>query len=85
MKKEEEGMASELQQVAVSADPKTKSTKYKELLDSFISNKMVKELKEFVEHMLEEKTPLVISRPLLQSFAVALTNLPAELHKDVGK
>lgn len=77
-------MASELQKVAASNDPKTKSTKYKELLDSFVANKQVKALKEFVDHMLEEKTPLVISRPLLQSFAVALPNLPPDLHKEIA-
>jgi len=44
----------------------------------------VKELKDFVDHMLEEKTPLVISRPLLQNFAVALPNLPPDLHKQIA-
>jgi COP9 signalosome complex subunit 4 len=77
-------MASELAKVAASTDPKTKTTKYKELLDKFVANKQGKELKEFVDHMLEEKTPLVVSRPLLQNFAVALPNLPAELHKEIG-
>jgi COP9 signalosome complex subunit 4 len=77
-------MASELQKVAASSDPKAKSTKYKELLDSFVANKQVSALKEFVDLMLEEKTPLVISRPLLQNFAVALPNLPADLHKDIA-
>jgi COP9 signalosome complex subunit 4 len=77
-------MSSELAKIAASSDPKLKSTKYKELLDSFIANKKGKELKEFVEHMLEEKTPLVVSRPLLQNFAVFIPNLPSDLHKEIA-
>jgi len=77
-------MSSELAKVAASADAKTKSTKYKELLDSFVSRKKGQELKDFVDHMLDEKTPLVISRPLLQSFAHALPSLPPDLHKEIA-
>jgi len=34
--------------------------------------------------MLEDATPLVISRTLLQAFAVALPSLEADLHKEIG-
>jgi len=78
-------MASELQKIAVSTDPKTKSAKYKEVLDKFIEGKRGKELKEFVDHMLDEKTPLVVSRPLMQSFAVALPQIVGELHKEIAQ
>jgi len=77
-------MASELAKAAGISDAKAKSTKYKELLDSFIAKQQAKELKDFVEHMLDEKTPLVISRPLLQNFATTLPGLPAEAHKEVA-
>src|SRR5690349_21344513 len=78
-------MAKELfNQIAASADHKTKTEKYKTLLDQYIANQQVNELKAFVDHMLEEKTPLVISRTLLQAFAVALPNLKPELHKEIG-
>jgi hypothetical protein len=35
--------------------------------------------------MLEERTPLVISRPLFQAFATALPALKPDLHKEIGK
>eukprot|EP01118_Nematostelium_gracile_P013117 TRINITY_DN4912_c0_g1_i1.p1 TRINITY_DN4912_c0_g1~~TRINITY_DN4912_c0_g1_i1.p1 ORF type:complete len:408 (-),score=127.98 TRINITY_DN4912_c0_g1_i1:53-1276(-) len=77
-------MASELAKIASSNDPKTKSQKYKEFLDGLISSGSIQGLKDFVEHMLEERTPLVLSRPLLQSFAVALPQLPAETLKEIS-
>jgi len=60
------------------------TTRYTEVLNKFVKGKQQKELKEFVEHMLEEKTPLVVSRPLLQNFAVALPTLPPDVHKDIA-
>jgi len=77
-------MSSELAKIAATTDPKTKTTKYTEVLNKFVKGKQQKELKEFVEHMLEEKTPLVVSRPLLQNFAVALPTLPPDVHKDIA-
>jgi len=70
--------------ISASADHKTKNEKYKQLLDQFIEKNSVNELKAFVEHMLEEKTPLVISRTLLQAFAIGLPKLAPAAHKDVA-
>jgi len=70
--------------IAASADHKTKNEKYKQLLDGFIEKGSLNELKAFVDHMLEEKTPLVISRTLLQAFAIALPKLAPQIHKDVA-
>jgi len=70
--------------IAASSDHKTKNEKYKQLLDQFLQKKAVKELKAFVDHMLEDQTPLVISRTLLQAFALALPELEPELHKEIG-
>lgn len=67
------------------ADHKVKIEKYKELLTTLVAKKQEKELKAFVDHMLEEKTPLVISRTLLQAFAMALSSLPPELHKEIAQ
>eukprot|EP01119_Soliformovum_irregulare_P005515 TRINITY_DN17270_c0_g1_i1.p1 TRINITY_DN17270_c0_g1~~TRINITY_DN17270_c0_g1_i1.p1 ORF type:complete len:389 (+),score=123.92 TRINITY_DN17270_c0_g1_i1:68-1234(+) len=66
------------------SDPKVKNEKYKELLNGYVSKKSIPDLKKFVEHMVEESTPLVISRTLLQAFAVSLPQLPADLHKEIA-
>jgi len=73
-----------LSDIAASSDHKTKNEKYKQLLDQLVSKKSLKDLQLFVSHMLDEKTPLVISRTLLQSFALALPNLSSELHREIG-
>jgi len=71
-------------EIAASSDHKAKNEKYKHLLDQFIDKKQTKELKDFVTHMLDEKTPLVISRTLLHAFATALSNIPSDAQKDVA-
>jgi len=75
-------MASQFASIAAIADHKTKIEKYKALLEQLIAKKSVPELKAFVEHMVDEQTPLVISRTLLQAFAVALPG--TEIHKEIG-
>jgi len=70
--------------IAASSDHKTKNEKYKQLLDQLIAKNAVKDLESFVTHMLDERTPLVISRTLLHAFAVSLPKLPAETHKQIG-
>lgn len=77
-------MASQLSSIASISDHKTKNERYKQLLNQMIENKAVSDLKAFVDHMLEDKTPLVISRTLLQTFAQSIRVLPSEFHKDIG-
>jgi len=78
-------MASE-QLAAVSAlgDHKAKTDKYRTILEEAINGGATDNLKLFVDHMLEEKTPLVISRTMLQQFALALPKLSSETHKDIA-
>jgi len=71
-------------EIATLSDHKTKTEKYKALLDQFIAKESIKELQAFLVHMLDEKTPLVISRTLLQAFATSLTKLKPAPHKDIG-
>jgi len=77
-------MSSQFASIAASADHKTKNEKYKKLLDEFVAKKQGKELRAFIDHMLEDATPLVISRTLLQAFAQALPTLGPDLHKEIG-
>eukprot|EP01114_Cavostelium_apophysatum_P005932 TRINITY_DN17109_c0_g1_i2.p1 TRINITY_DN17109_c0_g1~~TRINITY_DN17109_c0_g1_i2.p1 ORF type:complete len:332 (+),score=54.54 TRINITY_DN17109_c0_g1_i2:54-1049(+) len=70
--------------IAALPDHKTKTERYKQLLDQFIDKQDVKQLQAFVLHMLDDKTPLVLSRTLLQSFAVGISKLPPAIHKEIG-
>jgi len=73
-----------LAEIAAIADHKTKTEKYKVLLTDLIAKKLPQNLHEFIDHMIEESTPLVISRTLLQVFATSLRELPSEVQKAVG-
>jgi COP9 signalosome complex subunit 4 len=76
---------STLTEIANIADQKVKIDKYKALMEQYFAQKNVDKLKEFVVHMLDEKTPVVVSRTLLQAYAKPLKSLPPELHKQVAQ
>jgi COP9 signalosome complex subunit 4 len=73
-----------LEEIASSSDHKTKTEKYRALLDEIIDRRASSHLRAFIDHMIEETTPLVISRTLLQAFASELGKLPTDLQKEVG-
>jgi len=73
-----------LSEIVASNDPHPHPNQYNQLLDQFIEKNAKKELEAFVVHMLDEKTPLVISRTLLQAFATNLTKLPSQVHKEIA-
>jgi len=78
-------MTSQFASIASLGDHKTKTEKYKQLLENFVEKQDAQSLKEFVDHMLDEsKTPLVISRTLLQAFALLLPKLSSNVHKDIA-
>jgi len=77
-------IASRIASIASQADHKTKAEKYKSLLTELIKQKSVPDLKQFVDHMIDEPTPLVISRTLLQAFASSLQELPPATQKEIG-
>eukprot|EP01115_Flamella_aegyptia_P002277 TRINITY_DN136297_c0_g1_i1.p1 TRINITY_DN136297_c0_g1~~TRINITY_DN136297_c0_g1_i1.p1 ORF type:complete len:388 (+),score=111.03 TRINITY_DN136297_c0_g1_i1:45-1208(+) len=66
------------------SDHKTKTDKYKALLEQFVTKNSINELKSFVDHILDDKTPLVVSRTLMQHFAESLLKLNTDSHKQVG-
>jgi len=70
--------------ISSSPDHKSKTEKYRVLLNDLFANQAVPQLKIFIDHMIEETTPLVISRTLLQAFATTLENLPREIQKEIG-
>jgi len=74
----------QLSAVSALGDHKAKTDKYRAILDQAISQGSPDNLKLFIDHMLEERTPLVISRTMLQQFAMALPKLAPEAHKEIA-
>jgi len=78
-------MAAKLTQIAASGDQKSKIQQYRDLLSQLLGAKnQPDDLNAFVDHMVLEDTPLVISRQILQVFAQSLKELPPEVHKTVA-
>lgn len=73
-----------LAEINTSADHKTKTEKYKSLLTELVAAKNVAQLRIFIDHMVDEQTPLVISRTLLHSFASMLGKLPSAGQQEIG-
>mmetsp|Transcript_26812 Transcript_26812/g.86073 ORF Transcript_26812/g.86073 Transcript_26812/m.86073 type:complete len:173 (-) Transcript_26812:55-573(-) len=67
--------------IAATSDQKTKVEQYKECLHSA---KTVEDCVTFVDHMLSDAVPLVISRQTLLSFAQYIKDLPTDVHKSVA-
>lgn len=77
--------AAKLDAIAAVGDQRTKIQQYKDLLGQIISQNRPEDFNAFVDHMVSEDTPLVISRQVLQTFAQALKDLPTpDLHKTVA-
>ncbi|KAL6069511.1 COP9 signalosome complex subunit 4 [Balamuthia mandrillaris] len=79
-------------EIAGIADQKTRIQNYKDLLAELFQAKNVEGLKELIDHMVAEDTALVISRQILQTFALQLKDnvaeesqvLPPEAHKEIA-
>lgn len=77
-------VAQALTQIASSSDQKQKLEQYKAILHNMISSAVPDNCKLFVDHMLCDDVPLVLSRQLLQMFAQEIAKLPTESHKPVA-
>lgn len=79
-------VAAKLSSIASSgSDQKAKTEEYKALLAQTFSAKDVDGLAAFVEHIASENTPLVISRVVLQEYALGLPQLDPEQHVKVAQ
>eukprot|EP00741_Cyanophora_paradoxa_P023851 tig00021680_g23038.t1 len=78
-------LTGEFARIAGVADQKRKVEEYKTLLGQIFARKAAPELKSFVEHMVSEEVPLVVSRQLLHAFANSLKTLDKEQHKAVAQ
>ncbi|GAV70282.1 PCI domain-containing protein [Cephalotus follicularis] len=66
------------------SDQRQKIEQYKHILSTVISSNDIVQAKKFIDHMLSDDVPLVVSRQLLQSFAQELGRLKAEAQKEIA-
>ncbi|KAL3641162.1 hypothetical protein CASFOL_016130 [Castilleja foliolosa] len=61
-----------------------KIEQYKNILATVLSSNDVVQAKQFIDHMLLDDVPLVVSRQLLQTFAQELGRLELEFQKEIA-
>lgn len=74
----------QLSSIASLPDQKQKLEQYRGALDQIVASKDASAANAFVDHMLSDDVPLVISRQLLQMFAQEIAKLPPEVHQPVS-
>ncbi|XP_042395757.1 COP9 signalosome complex subunit 4-like isoform X2 [Zingiber officinale] len=78
-------MESALATAASIADQRQKIEQYKLILASVLSSSNdVSQAKRFIDHMVSDEVPLVVSRQLLQTFAQELGRLEADIQKEIA-
>ncbi|EIE27709.1 hypothetical protein COCSUDRAFT_45959 [Coccomyxa subellipsoidea C-169] len=78
-------MTSSLESVAGLTDQKLKIEQYKAALAKVLDSGSAQQCKDFLEHMLSDAVPLVVSRQLLQQFTQDIKQkLPHDVHKEVA-
>nr|KAJ0227013.1 hypothetical protein LSAT_V11C100007850 [Lactuca sativa] len=65
-------------------DQRQKIEEYKHILSSVIASNDVVQAKKFIDHILSDDVPLVVSRQLLQTFAQELGRLEPENQKEIA-
>ncbi|GLU04410.1 hypothetical protein SLE2022_215600 [Rubroshorea leprosula] len=66
------------------ADQRQKIEQYKHILSTDFSSNDIVQAKKFVDHVLSDVVPLVVSRQLLQTFAQEVGRLQPEAQKEIG-
>ncbi|KAK6938796.1 Proteasome component (PCI) domain [Dillenia turbinata] len=66
------------------SDQRQKIEQYKLILFSVISSNDVSRARKFVDHILSDEVPLVVSRQLLQTFAQELGRLEPDTQKEIA-
>ncbi|KAL6867665.1 hypothetical protein ACP4OV_015689 [Aristida adscensionis] len=79
-------MDSALASAAAIADQRQKIEQYRHILASVLSSSPpdISQAKRFLDHMVSDEVPLVVSRQLLQTFAQDLGKLESEAQKEVA-
>ncbi|KAL6995662.1 COP9/signalosome complex subunit Csn4 [Sarracenia purpurea var. burkii] len=65
-------------------DQRQKIEQYKLILSTVIASSDITQAKKFIDHILSDDVPLVVSRQLLQTFAQELGRLEPEAQKEIG-
>ncbi|OAY50771.1 COP9 signalosome complex subunit 4 [Manihot esculenta] len=65
-------------------DQRQKIEQYRHILASVLLSDDVIQAKKFIDHVLSDDVPLVVSRQLLQTFALALERLEPETQKEIA-
>ncbi|XP_047325657.1 COP9 signalosome complex subunit 4 [Impatiens glandulifera] len=70
--------------VAAITDQRQKIERYKIILTTVLASNDFTQATKFIDHILSDDVPLVVSRQLLQTFAQELGRLDAEAQKEIG-
>ncbi|KAK3030544.1 hypothetical protein RJ639_039574 [Escallonia herrerae] len=65
-------------------DQRQKIEQYKHILSTVIASNDIVQARNFIDHMLSDDVPLVVSRQLLQTFAQELGRLEPEAQKEIA-
>ncbi|KAB2031003.1 hypothetical protein ERO13_D05G261900v2 [Gossypium hirsutum] len=76
-------MESALANASAIVDQRQKIEQYKHILSTVLSSNDILQAKKFIDHMLSDDVPLVVSRQLLQTFTQELGRLELELQKEI--
>ncbi|KAL0693096.1 hypothetical protein Bca4012_060276 [Brassica carinata] len=77
-------MEEALRNASAISDQRQKIEQYKLILSSVLSSNDLLQSKRFIDHIVSDDVPLVVSRQLLQSFAQELGRLEAETQKEIA-
>lgn len=74
----------DLASISAVADQKQRTEGYKAALSKLLASPTTSDCQVFVDHMLNADVPLVISRPILQHFVLAIPSLPPSCKREVA-
>ncbi|XP_042492108.1 COP9 signalosome complex subunit 4 [Macadamia integrifolia] len=77
-------MESALANASAIGDQRQKIEQYKHILASVFASNDITQAKKFIDHMVSDDVPLVVSRQLLQTFAQDLGRLEPETQKEIA-
>ncbi|GAB2224876.1 hypothetical protein Droror1_Dr00005654 [Drosera rotundifolia] len=77
-------MENALANVIAITDQRQKVEQYKLILSSILASNDIVQACKFIDHILSDDVPLVVSRQLLQSFAQDLENVESEVQKEIA-
>ncbi|TYG83026.1 hypothetical protein ES288_D01G136300v1 [Gossypium darwinii] len=77
-------MESALANALAIVDQRQKMEQYKHILSTVFSSNDIVQAKKFIDHMLSDDVPLMVSRQLLQTFAHELGRLKPDAQKEIS-